>query len=376
MARRSNGTQNLQRTDPTGIDVTVAFTMMLSVYVDGLATGNQGLFALGDASVDTARGFNIITRTDGRLDFRFLGGVSLDSAAGVIVDDTWARIVVTYDPADSDRIRVGVNGTQVRQNVADPIGALTAGDVIAFMTAGSVIADPVTGAVAGFGWLDGIALSIADADALAQDLCDALVSYPTETQALYLFQNAAPGADISGVGNTLTNNGTTDETDPAWVPASCTLGPNISAQPANATAVVNDSAGNTATFSVTASGVGTLLYDWELETSVGGGVYANLANGSGATWTGQASASCVGTFTANTLNGRRIRCNITDDNGTVTSATALLTVLTGDVITQPVGTTNGSGVITGSMVSNAPGLTRLTAVGEVTLDSVVVITKR
>lgn len=154
-------------------------------------------------------------------------------------------------------------------------------------------------------------------------------------------------------------------------------GPTISVQPSNATAVVNDATGNTATFSVTASGTGTLVYDWELETSVGGGVYANLADGSGATWTGQAAASCTGTFTATTLTGRRVRCNVTDDNGSVTSNTATLTVLTGDTITQPSGTTNGSGVITGSMVSTSPGLTRLTAIaGGVTLNQVVVITKR
>lgn len=227
MARRSNGTQNLQRTNPTGIDLSGAFTMVLSVYVDSVSASNQGLFALGDPTQDTARGFNLMTRTDGRLDFRFIGGVSADSSAGVIVDGTWARITVAYNPAD--RVRVGVNGSLVRQTgPGDLIGALTTGDAIAFMAEGSFIAAPVTGAVAGFAWLQGVELSIADGDTAAQNLCDLIGDYgPSGTvtadalKALYLFQSADPGEDISGVGNDLTDNSTSSETDPAWVPSSC-----------------------------------------------------------------------------------------------------------------------------------------------------------
>lgn len=131
-------------------------------------------------------------------------------------------------------------------------------------------------------------------------------------------------------------------------------GPTIDTQPVAGTAVVNESTLSSLSFTVaaTTSG-GTLLYDWELETSVGGGVYANLANGNGATWTGQAAATATGTFTATTLTGRRVRVNVTDDNGTTTSDAVALTVYQGPVLVQP-GVTNGSGVSTTTYTTDFP----------------------
>ena len=131
-------------------------------------------------------------------------------------------------------------------------------------------------------------------------------------------------------------------------------GPTIDTQPQAGTAVVNETTLASLAFVIvaTTSG-GTLLYDWELETSVGGGVYANIANGSGATWTGQAAATVTGIFTAATLSGRRVRCNVTDDNGTVTSTAVTLTVYTGPVLVQP-GVTNGSGVATTTYTTDFP----------------------
>jgi hypothetical protein len=142
-------------------------------------------------------------------------------------------------------------------------------------------------------------------------------------------------------------------------------GPTISAQPTAQTARVNGDPTATATFSVTASGTGGLTYDWELETSVGGGSYSNLADGNGATWTGQAAASCVGTFSATTLSGRRVRCNVTDSNGTTTTSAVTLTVLNGPVLSKTSGTTNGSGVDTLTLTSDDA----LTANGELLLVS-------
>ena len=122
-------------------------------------------------------------------------------------------------------------------------------------------------------------------------------------------------------------------------------GPTIDTQPTAQIARINGEAAPTATFTVaaTTSG-GTLLYDWELEDGVASGVYANLADGDGATWTGQTAASCVGTFTAITLSGRRLRCNVTDDNGTVTTDAVALSVFAGPVTTASSSSTNGSGV--------------------------------
>jgi len=133
-------------------------------------------------------------------------------------------------------------------------------------------------------------------------------------------------------------------------------GPTITVQPTAQTKVLTNA--NTATFSVTATGTGSLSYDWELEDGVGSGVYANLANGSGATWTGQASASCSATLTAKTLSGRRVRCNVTDSNGTTTSTAVALTLFDGpQVTTFPA--TNGSGVSTATLTCDY-----VTGVGE------------
>jgi hypothetical protein len=109
------------------------------------------------------------------------------------------------------------------------------------------------------------------------------------------------------------------------------VGPTITVQPVADTVILTNE--NTATFSVTATGAGGLTYDWELEDGVGSGVYANLANGNGATWTGQAASSCTATLTAKTLSGRRVRCNVTDDNGTTTTNAVALTIFDGPQLT-------------------------------------------
>lgn len=124
------------------------------------------------------------------------------------------------------------------------------------------------------------------------------------------------------------------------------LGPTITVQPVADTVILTNE--TTATFSVTATGTGSLTYDWELETSVGGGSYSNLADGNGATWTGQAASSCTATLTAKTLSGRRVRCNVTDDNGTTTTDAVALTIFDGpQVTTFPA--TNASGVSTATL---------------------------
>jgi len=133
-------------------------------------------------------------------------------------------------------------------------------------------------------------------------------------------------------------------------------GPTITVQPVADTVILTNE--TTASFSVTATGTGSLSYDWELEDGVGSGVYANLANGNGATWTGQTASSCSATLTAKTLTGRRVRCNVTDDNGTTTTNAVALTIWDGpQVTTFPA--TNGSGVSTATLTSDY-----VTGVGE------------
>lgn len=130
-------------------------------------------------------------------------------------------------------------------------------------------------------------------------------------------------------------------------------GPSIDTQPTAVTTVLaGPVSNNPATFTVaaTTSG-GSLVYDWELEDGVGSGVYANLADGDGTTWTGQTSASCSATITATTLSGRRVRCNVTDDNGTTTTNAVALTIYAGTTIAQPAAT-DGSGVATAVLTTD------------------------
>jgi hypothetical protein len=134
------------------------------------------------------------------------------------------------------------------------------------------------------------------------------------------------------------------------------LAPTITVQPVADTVILSNE--TSASFSVTATGTGTLLYDWELEDGVGSGVYANLANGNGATWTGQASASCSATLTAKTLTGRRVRCNVTDDNGTTTSSAVALTIWDGPQLTT-FPATDGDGESTATLTCDY-----VTGVGE------------
>jgi hypothetical protein len=103
----------------------------------------------------------------------------------------------------------------------------------------------------------------------------------------------------------------------AWSVVGCSIkevvpGPVINQQPGSQTVRVGD----TATFNVSASGTGTLHYDWEVDT--GGG----FANATGAT----DSPSYQTPTLALGDDGAIYRCNVTDDNGTTISASATLHV--------------------------------------------------
>nr|WP_320133105.1 protease pro-enzyme activation domain-containing protein [uncultured Holophaga sp.] len=101
-----------------------------------------------------------------------------------------------------------------------------------------------------------------------------------------------------------------------WESASSTTPPSITSQPASVTA----SSGSTATFSVTASGTGTLSYQWQVSTD-SGATWASVADGTGGTTSSYTTAT-LGTAE----NGCLYRVKVTDTYGTSTSSTALLTV--------------------------------------------------
>lgn len=132
-------------------------------------------------------------------------------------------------------------------------------------------------------------------------------------------------------------------------------GPTINTQPTAATVRLNGDPTTAATFTVSATtSGGALSYQWQLEDSVGGGTYTNLSNttASGITWSGVTTASATATCTATTQSGKRVRCNVTDSNGTTTSTAVALTILTGPVLSAYSGTTNGSGVVSVNLTSD------------------------
>ena len=102
--------------------------------------------------------------------------------------------------------------------------------------------------------------------------------------------------------------------------------PTITAQPKNATAANGESA----TFSVTAAGEGTLTYQWQFKRS-GATSWSN--------WSGKTAASLVVTAGSNN-NGCQYRCAVTNAGGTTYSNAATLTV----TVAKPVITTQPKSV--------------------------------
>lgn len=230
MARQLDGGDYLLRTDPTEIDPTANFTCGFSFRRDNLSTF-VGLFAVGDPDEDTARGFSVVSRANANIEFRYFGGVALQSSAAAVSDDTWHRAGVRYT-ASGAQVQLVLDGTAVAGASGDGIGALTSGDAIAFGPIATLIADQgLVGGIAGAFWLQGVTLSAADIDTYLQDLCSLIDDYgPSGSviadalKGLWLFQSADPGEDISGLGNDLTDTGSASQTDPAWVPSSCGAG--------------------------------------------------------------------------------------------------------------------------------------------------------
>ena len=252
---------------------------------------------------------------------------------------TTANVVVTWSGPARGGVRIvcldaTANGQPAAVNTGQVSGAVSASTVAVNTSASGIV-------------LSGYTVRRGDATTAAltagTDLLNGIGS-PTAGDASSRLCAGSQAGTGGSVSTTWTPTGTGDRAAHV-VLAIGPPGPSITTQPTAQTVRLNGEATTAATFTVaaTTSG-GTLLYDWELETSVGGGVFANLADGSGATWTGQTATSCVGTFTATTLTGRTVRCNVTDDNGTVTTDAVALSVFAGPVTTASSSSTNGSGV--------------------------------
>jgi uncharacterized repeat protein (TIGR03803 family) len=108
-------------------------------------------------------------------------------------------------------------------------------------------------------------------------------------------------------------------------------GPSITSQPVNANATVGQSGSEN--FAVTASGTGTLTYQWEISTN-GGQSFSNLTDGPGVSGSSTATLTLSGFATAASAEYQVI---VTDSNGQATSTPATLTVNAApSITTQPV----------------------------------------
>jgi hypothetical protein len=120
----------------------------------------------------------------------------------------------------------------------------------------------------------------------------------------YFDIQASPGAS-----GTLNQNSTGSSRP--WVAFTISIkpaaGPTITSQPSSVAVYV----GQTANFTISATGTGTLHYQWKVNGS-------NVGTDANSYTTGA---------TVLADDGNQITCDVTDDNGTVTSATAILTVL-------------------------------------------------
>ncbi len=257
---------------------------------------------------------------------------------------TTANVVVTWSGAARGGVTVlclddAASGQPAAVNTGQVTGSVAASTVAVASTSGGIV-------------LSGYAVRRGDATTASltagtsiENFIGSATSGDPSTRCCVASQ-AGTGSSVS---TTWTPSGTGERAAHVVLAISAeATAPTITTQPTAQTALLSN--GGTATFTVAAtSSGGSLTYDWELETSVGGGVYANVADGSGGTWAGQAAATLSGTFTATTLDGRRVRCNVTDSNGTTTANAVTLTVKNGPTLSGS-GVTNGSGVATRTLV--------------------------
>lgn len=126
-----------------------------------------------------------------------------------------------------------------------------------------------------------------------------------------------------------------------------TSGPTIDTQPSAATAMVTSATrpyAQTAVFTTAAtSSGGTLTRQWQEETSVGGGTYADISDGG--IYAGCTTDELTLTPTDTSKTGLKYRNNYGDANGSTPTNGAALTVLEGDVAAPQSGTTGGSGTL-------------------------------
>jgi len=230
MAREFSGTsQYLLRTDPTGLNPNAAWTFGCWLWVDGYGTDGRGILRVGGPEGGAiTRGVYIYVRNSGVI--RAIVGTDIQ---GVTAFGTgaWKKLVITRSGSGTSGMSIYLDGsaTADASYATDAPGALASGDVLKLGDSSSSIgAALLDGRIAAPFWLQGVELSGTDAAAYLSDACSLITDFgaggavtPDALKFLFLLQSGAPGTDISGVGNDLTDTSTTDVADPAGVPTSC-----------------------------------------------------------------------------------------------------------------------------------------------------------
>ncbi len=133
-------------------------------------------------------------------------------------------------------------------------------------------------------------------------------------------------------------------------------GPVIDSQPTAQTVVLNNDARTSATFECSAVDDITAAA-WDLETSVGGGVYSEITDGGIydiPVSTNPPLTTLVITPVNTDLSGRRVRARLTDAGGETTSNAVALTVYNGVILSATSAVTNASGVATITYTTDLP----------------------
>lgn len=231
MAREHSGSgQYLARANPTGINTSVGFTIIGSLWLDSAGV-NQQFLRIGTPGATLSRGVSLYQEDNGTIGFHCSGGAGLNAGGTPPGAGAWFRYALTQSASGgaSPTSILSVNGTAILTNTTDRAVALSSGDEISIGRGGDFsYYGSLDGRSAGVAYLEGVVLSAAAADTFAQDLCSLITSYgpsgsvtANALKAHYLLQSGAPGVDGSGVGNDLTDTSTTNVADPAWVPSSC-----------------------------------------------------------------------------------------------------------------------------------------------------------
>ncbi|MGD0905956.1 MAG: immunoglobulin domain-containing protein [Candidatus Acidiferrales bacterium] len=249
--------------------------------------------------------FSVMASGSGTLTYQWLKN-------GSMIGGATAASYTTPATASSD------NGAQFTVVVTDTTGSVTSGAAILTVTAApvapSITAQPASRTVT-LGQTASFSVTATGTAPLTYQWKRNGTAIGGATAATYT--TPATTATDNGAQFTVTVTNATGTVTSSAATLTVNVPPSITTQPASQTVT----AGQTATFSVTASGSGTLTYQWSKN---------------GATVSGATAATYTTPATAATDNGSLFAATVTNSTGNVTSGAATLTVnVPPSITTQP-----------------------------------------